>query len=128
MVIDHHFPFFPRNFLGGMQKHYKKDKGEDQERRFPNQLQVNGTSTHFIQVYPEYQHHCASIVNGIRGMKEATCYFLLIRYSMAAFSSPFAQNSRVLIIILKTTLKDRLQAHNLSSSMLSGVESTRNGI
>jgi hypothetical protein len=35
---------------------------------------------------------------------------------------------RVLIIILKTALKHRLQAHNLSSSILSGVESIGNGI
>jgi hypothetical protein len=35
---------------------------------------------------------------------------------------------RVLIITLKITLKYWLQAHNLSSSMLSGVESTRNEI
>jgi hypothetical protein len=36
--------------------------------------------------------------------------------------------SQVLINTLKTTLKDGLQAHNLSLSILSGVESTRNGI
>jgi hypothetical protein len=35
---------------------------------------------------------------------------------------------RVLINTLKTILKDGLQAHNLLLSILSGVESTRNGI